>query len=165
MKRGGSQPAAPSRFPLRIRCNGFVRSPDFGGAWEVEPQRVLFSCNRATGLGPAQRFVRVTTGKATKEPQQMHSKIRSAALLMILLPAAALAQSATPRSADPDPERAAAREKMRAACAADIQKFCAGIERGKGQMRACLETHQKDLSPACQAARAERAALRAKEKR
>jgi hypothetical protein len=94
----------------------------------------------------------------------MHNKIRSAALLTILLPAAALAQSATPPSSA-DPERAAAREKMRAACAADIQKFCPGIERGKGQMRACFEAHQKDLSPACQAARAERAALRAKEKR
>src|SRR5262249_53947309 len=142
---------------------GFVRSPDFRrslGGWVTTAH---FSCNRATGLAPAQRFVRVTTGKATKEPQQMYNKIRSAALLMILLPAAALAQSATPPSADP--ERAAAREKIRAACATDIQKFCAGIERGKGQMRACLETHQKDLSPACQAARAERAALRAKEKR
>lgn len=94
----------------------------------------------------------------------MQSKIRSAALLMVLLPAAALAQSAPPPTAD-SPERAAARAKMRAACAGDIQKFCAGIERGKGLMRACLETHQKDLSPDCQAARAERAALRAKEKR
>ena len=96
----------------------------------------------------------------------MCPKIRGAGLLLLLLPAAALAQSATPPAPAPvSPERAAAREKMRTACAADIQKFCAGIERGKGAMRACLDRHQNDLSPACQAARAERAALRAKEKR
>lgn len=96
----------------------------------------------------------------------MRPPIRGAALLLLLLPAAALAQSAMPRAAAPvSPERAAAREKMRAACAADRQKFCAGIERGKGLMRACLDQHQPQLSPACQAARAERAAARAKEKR
>lgn len=92
--------------------------------------------------------------------------IRGAGLLLLLLPAAALAQSATaPAPAAASPEHAAAREKMRAACAADIQKFCTGIERGKGLRRACLVQHQSELSPACQAARAERAALRAKDKR
>jgi hypothetical protein len=95
----------------------------------------------------------------------MCPKIRGAGLLLLLLPAAALAQSATPQATPDSPERAAAREKMRAACAADIQKFCAGIERGKGARRACLDQHQSELSPACQAARAERAALRATEKR
>ena len=30
---------------------------------------------------------------------------------------------------------------MRAACAADVQKFCANIERAKGAMRTCLEAH------------------------
>ena len=96
----------------------------------------------------------------------MCPKIRGAWLLLLLLPAAALAQSATPPAPGPvSPEHAAAREKMRAACAADIQKFCAGIERGKGARRACLDQHQNELSPTCQAARAERAALRAKEKR
>jgi hypothetical protein len=53
---------------------------------------------------------------------------------------------------------------MRAACSADVQKFCSGIERGKGLMRACLDQHQKELSAGCQAARAERAAQRAKDK-
>jgi hypothetical protein len=96
----------------------------------------------------------------------MRTNIRAAALLVLLLPAAALAQpAASPAPASDSPERAAAREKMRAACAADREKFCAGIERGKGLMRACLDRHQPQLSPACQAARAERAALRAKEKR
>ena len=54
---------------------------------------------------------------------------------------------------------------MRAACGADVQKFCAGIERAKGAMRTCLDQHQNELSAACQTARAERAAARSKEKR
>jgi hypothetical protein len=57
-----------------------------------------------------------------------------------------------------------ARNKVRAACAADIQKFCASIERAKGAMRSCLEAHENDLTATCKAARAERAAERAKSK-
>jgi len=53
---------------------------------------------------------------------------------------------------------------MRAACAADVQKFCANIERAKGAMRSCLEAHDAQLSDGCKAARAERAAARAKDK-
>ena len=75
------------------------------------------------------------------------------------LPMTALAQSATP-----DPAKEETREKLRAACAADVQKFCANIERAKGAMRACLEAHETQLSDSCKAARAERAAARAKDK-
>jgi hypothetical protein len=57
-----------------------------------------------------------------------------------------------------------ARNKVRAACAADIQKFCASIERAKGAMRSCLEAHENDLTATCKAARAERTAERAKSK-
>ena len=53
---------------------------------------------------------------------------------------------------------------MRAACAADVQKFCTNVERGKGAVRTCLDAHQTQLSDDCAAARAERAAARAKEK-
>ena len=88
----------------------------------------------------------------------MNCKTLGTVLLLTLLPAAALAQSA------PSPERAEAREKVRTACAADIQKFCANIERTKGAMRSCLEQNQTGLSQECNTARAERAALRAKEK-
>ena len=92
----------------------------------------------------------------------MSRKILGAALLLALLPAVAQSQSATPPA--PSPGRAEARQKVRTACAADIQKFCANIERAKGAMRACLEQNQANLSSECNAARAERAALRAKEK-
>jgi hypothetical protein len=85
----------------------------------------------------------------------------AAALIVMALPIAALSQDA---QGPADADRAEARAKVRAACAADVQRFCANIERGKGALRACLEANQKDLSPACSTARAERAAVRAKEK-
>lgn len=34
-------------------------------------------------------------------------------------------------------------------CAADVQKFCAGVERGQGRIRDCLVQHTADLSDAC----------------
>ena len=89
----------------------------------------------------------------------MHLKIYGFALALAVLPMTALAQSATPPKATPE-----MREKMRAACAADVQKFCANIERAKGAMRSCLEAHETQLSDGCKAARAERAAARAKDK-
>jgi hypothetical protein len=90
----------------------------------------------------------------------MHRSILAAAAALALLPLAALAQSTTPQSTDAQEGRA----KMRAACAADIQKFCANIERAKGAMRSCLEAHENDLTASCKAARAERAAERARTK-
>lgn len=88
----------------------------------------------------------------------MNGKIVGSALFLSLLPAAALAQSA------PSPELVEVRKKVRTACATDIQRFCANIERTKGAMRGCLEQYQTGLSQECNAARAERAAVRAKEK-
>jgi len=88
----------------------------------------------------------------------MPLKTYSLALALAALPLTALAQSATAPSTSPE------REKMRAACAADVQKFCANVERGKGAVRTCLNAHQTQLSDDCAAARAERAAAKAKEK-
>lgn len=90
--------------------------------------------------------------------------------LPIAAPVASWAQSAAPSAAPsateaaPSAEKAEAREKYRAACGADVQKFCANIERAKGAMRSCLETNEAALSPSCKAARAERAAARGKDK-
>ncbi len=64
----------------------------------------------------------------------MHLKIYGFALALAVLPMTALAQSATPPKATPE-----MREKMRTACAADVQKFCANVERAKGAMRTCLD--------------------------
>lgn len=88
----------------------------------------------------------------------MRLKTLAAVLTMALLPAPSFAQSPPPQST---PE---ARAKVRAACAVDVQKHCANVERGKGAMRACLEANEKQLSDGCRAARAERAAMKAKEK-
>ncbi|HEY7552574.1 MAG TPA: cysteine rich repeat-containing protein [Hyphomicrobiaceae bacterium] len=92
---------------------------------------------------------------------------RTTALFLLLLPAAAIAQGPATPTAPGVPASAEAtemRQKMRAACSVDVQKFCGQIERGKGMLRACLEQHQNDLSEACRAARAERAAAKAKSK-
>jgi Cysteine rich repeat len=88
------------------------------------------------------------------ENTDMTMRTYAAALALALLPATAIAQSAP---ATPSPDR----EAYRAACSADVQKFCANIEKAKGAMRSCLEAHEKDLSDTCRAARAERAAARA----
>jgi hypothetical protein len=89
----------------------------------------------------------------------MHLKTVGIAAALALLPATAFAQSAAPQSAVPE-----ARGKIRAACAADIQRFCTDIEHAKGAVRGCLETHEMQLSEGCKAARLERAAARAKDK-
>ena len=93
----------------------------------------------------------------------MHLKAYGVALALAFVPLTALAQGAAP-SAAPQTAAPEAREKARAACATDVQKFCANIERAKGAMRGCLEAHDAQLSDGCKAARTERAAARAKEK-
>jgi hypothetical protein len=103
----------------------------------------------------------------------MSIKAYGLALALVLVPAAAFAQSAAPQTAAPEtaapsaaPQAATpeARARMRAACGADVLKFCANVERAKGAMRSCLEAHATQLSDGCKAARAERAAARAKAK-
>jgi hypothetical protein len=37
------------------------------------------------------------------------------------------------------------------ACSADIQKFCADVEHGKGKIRECLKQHIADLVGPCKA--------------
>ena len=44
------------------------------------------------------------------------------------------------------------------ACATDIANFCATVEKGKGMMRACLDSHGKELYDGCKTARAGHAA-------
>jgi predicted outer membrane protein len=98
----------------------------------------------------------------------MHRSTLAAVVAIALLPLAALAQSTAPKAPGATEPAATdaqeARGKVRTACAGDIQKFCANIERAKGAMRSCLEAHENDLTATCKAARAERAAERAKTK-
>ncbi len=39
-----------------------------------------------------------------------------------------------------------------AACKADVQRLCAGVQPGGGRIRACMRQHQQDLSAGCKAA-------------
>jgi hypothetical protein len=101
------------------------------------------------------------------ETSHMHRPILAAMAAVAILPLAVLAQSTSPQApsaAAPSSDQREARSAVRAACAADVQKFCANIERARGAMRSCLEQHENDLSASCKAARAERAAERAKSK-
>src|SRR5580704_7591521 len=41
---------------------------------------------------------------------------------------------------------------IRAACADDAQKFCAGVQPGGGRIVACLKEHKDSLSDACKQA-------------
>ena len=84
----------------------------------------------------------------------MH-RMLAVALLLYGSSVAVLAQGAAPEVTE-------ARAKVRTACAGDIQKHCANIEKAKGAMRTCLDQHQASLSTECTGARAERAALRSK---
>jgi hypothetical protein len=91
----------------------------------------------------------------------MRYSIFAAIIVLSALAVPALAQDAAGAASD----NAEARAKVRSACAADAEKFCPGVERGKGGgMRACFTAHEADLSAECKAARMERAATRAKER-
>jgi len=67
-------------------------------------------------------------------------------------PAPATAPAATA------PQQSEAVKKLREACATDVKKFCGTVEAGKGKVRACLDSHEKELSATCKDARAARAA-------
>jgi membrane fusion protein, multidrug efflux system len=63
-----------------------------------------------------------------------------------------VAGSEPAKGATPGPSaKSEGREKMRTACAADMQKYCAAVERGK-ELRACLQANAAQLSEPCKAA-------------
>jgi hypothetical protein len=44
---------------------------------------------------------------------------------------------------------------VRQACAADIQKYCADVQRGGGRIGQCMRSHMSDLSDGCKSALAQ----------
>ena len=42
---------------------------------------------------------------------------------------------------------------VKEACKADVEKFCAGIKPGGGQLKDCMKPHRKEVSDECKAAR------------
>jgi|CXWK01.1.fsa_nt_gi hypothetical protein len=74
--------------------------------------------------------------------------------LALLLPGTARAEE--PRPAPAPASEAAATPAIRVgprwvACTAEVQKFCAGTERGQGWVRSCLKPHLSELSDPCKA--------------
>jgi hypothetical protein len=49
----------------------------------------------------------------------------------------------------PSPQRVAAMQAMKQACAADMAQFCAGVPAQCGERHQCLMSHAAQLSPAC----------------
>jgi hypothetical protein len=94
----------------------------------------------------------------------MHHARIGAAFFLIALPLAAFSQTAPPTGvkAPPSPQLKEAREKMRATCAGDAQKFCGGLARGA--LPSCMREHRAELSAECQSARGELRAIKRKEK-
>jgi hypothetical protein len=74
----------------------------------------------------------------------------------IALAAALTMGSALSLAADAPADDASGGTKHRV-CAADVQKFCAGIEHGQGRIRDCLIQHTSELSDACKQRMSERA--------
>jgi hypothetical protein len=75
-------------------------------------------------------------------------KIWIAAFALSLLSVTVLAQTNQPQTGG--------KGQAKGACSADVQKFCADAPKGKGQVRACLDSHQAELSDACKAARSKK---------
>jgi hypothetical protein len=78
----------------------------------------------------------------------------------LVWPAARAAAQEPPAGPPPPSQNAAANLGGRKACMADMQKFCADVERGGGRKMACMRQHQDELSDACKTALAKRRAMR-----
>lgn len=76
--------------------------------------------------------------------------------LTLALAATLAAGLVTPALAQGGP----AAQKLRAACAQDIETLCPGVQPGGGRILQCLKGHQKEVTPECTAAIEEARAAR-----
>jgi hypothetical protein len=66
--------------------------------------------------------------------------------------AASVALADEPPAAQPTPAQQKAMQQVRAACQADAQKLCAGVQPGGGRIVACLKEHKDEVSDGCKQA-------------
>jgi len=78
----------------------------------------------------------------TRRPIATPRTLGLAAALILALPAAACAQ--------PGPDPASA-EALRAACDAELRRFCAAVQLGGGRIAHCLPANSAQLTPSCRA--------------
>ena len=90
-------------------------------------------------------------------------KITITLAFLCVAPAIAMAQAPTVDAPASAATSAPATGKRWQACATEVQKFCATVEKGKGLVRSCLESHTSELSDGCKTSMAEHAA-KAKDK-
>jgi membrane fusion protein, multidrug efflux system len=100
---------------------------------QFETQAVI-----ARGIGAGERVV--TTG---------FSRLKDGAGVTVSAPEEPAPATDAPTASAKGGARAAS---FRAACAADIEKHCANVERSRGAIRTCLQASAPQLSEACKAA-------------
>jgi hypothetical protein len=55
----------------------------------------------------------------------------------------------SPACAHAEQQLQAFKEAVHPGCHGDVQRLCQGVQRGGGRIIACLQSHPKELSPAC----------------
>jgi hypothetical protein len=68
------------------------------------------------------------------------------ALLLALLPSIS---GAAQKAADLSPEKRALLMEAVRICQPDIERHCAGVQRGEGRIALCLAAHRTEVTPAC----------------
>jgi hypothetical protein len=111
-------------------------------------------------LAPAVAFAETAPAKVTAPaaPAAVTAPAASAPATATVKAAPAATTAAPATAAVPADGQGSKRWKD---CAGDVQKFCATVEKGKGAVRTCLESHSAELSPACKTGMAEHAAAKA----
>src|SRR5580658_863448 len=83
------------------------------------------------------------------QSREVEMKVRRIALL-VSLTVFSVSSARAGQSAQPGDQSALA--AIRAACAEDAQKLCAGVQPGGGRIVACLKEHKDSLSDRCKQA-------------